>query len=282
MPQTAGRTDPVKKNAKTFEVSRNIFLGSLARAFAARSAPNRRENGSREKNAKTLEASRKIVMGSLAQVWGHFRQEVPHTAGRMDLVKKNAETLEVSHKIFLGSLARVWGHLRQEVPHTAGRSRNGHNPDFCADRVPNRQGVKKFGGPFAPPARHTGKVLRNTGILLRRLRAEQARCWKIRGSFCADRAPNRQGVGKYGGPFAPPARRTGKVLENTRVLLRRPRAEQARCWKIRRSFCAAGAPNRQGVGKYEGPFAPTARRTGKVLKNTGVFLRRPRAEQARC
>ena len=159
-----------------------------------------------KKNAKTREESHKIFVGSLARVWGHLRQEVRHTAGRTDPVKKNAKTREVSHKIFVGSLARVWGHfcrtarsaprlarrqngsrakrtlkclrcrmkhvwalslefgghLRQEVPKTAGRSQHGQITDFCTARAPNRQGVKKHGGPCAPPARRTGKVLENT------------------------------------------------------------------------------------------------------------------------
>ena len=163
-----------------------------------------------------------------------MRQEVPQTAGRTDSVKKNAKTLEVSHKMCLGSLAQIWGHLRQEVPQTAERSQNGQIPDICAARAPNRQGVKK-----------------------------------IRVSFCAARAPNRQGVRKYGGPFAPPARRTGKVLENTGVLLRRPRAEQARCSKIRGSFCAARAPNRQGVRKYRGRFSAARAHKGVKKFNRG-------------
>ena len=199
---------PRKKNAKTREVSHKIFVGSLARVWGHLRQEVPHTPGRTDpvkKNAETLEVSHKIFLGSLARGWSHLRQEVLHTAGRTDPVKKNAKMFEVSHKMFLGSLARVWGHLRQEVPQTAGRT------------DPVKKNAK------------TLEVSHETCL------GSLARVWR---PFTARSAQNRR----------------EKPTRTNHRLLHRPRAEQARCKKTRRSLCAARAPNRQGVRKYEGSF----------------------------
>ena len=126
--------------------------------FGARCAQDSSEDGF--VRTETRKLSKTKFPSPLAKVWGHLRQEVPHTAGKTDPVKKNTQTLKVSKKKTglrrsslepfaarsahsgktsnpmnriagnlrvspkknWSSLTRVWDHLRQEVSQTARRT----------------------------------------------------------------------------------------------------------------------------------------------------------------